>query len=336
MDGIEVLSPAPRSIRGAASRFKAALTSKALELFPPVHAMLLLGILLGNYAALPPDVQGAFMRSGTMHLLAASGYNCGVLVCIFGFLMRRFTTPRIALHWLLVAILWGFTLIAGPGPSIVRAAVMVTVFLAAYALWRAPDMMNIVLFAGLVILGANPLSLYDVGFQLSFAAVLAIVLILSIGDRLPEAWKRKFDFGRMPRLALWIGRNVAGAVLLSIAAALGTWPITAYYFNYLSVVSIAANALTALLVVILTAAGIGCLALGFAWPALGHAAAPAVTAVSGAMLGIVTRLGGYPWSSISVPSPSPVFIIIYYALLLGALEYAYRKLPRVPKVARDN
>ena len=342
LDEASVLQPAPRSIGWMAARFKAGLTSKALELFPPVHARLLLGILLGNYASLPPDVQAAFMRSGTMHLLAASGYNCGVITGIFGFLMRRLTTPRAAMHWLLIALLWGFALVAGPGPSIIRAAVMVTVFLGAYLLWRAPDTFNLVLFACLVILGASPLSLYDVGFQLSFAAVLAIVLMLPLIRPRAQAWmaptwqRGQKPPGRIARWMLWAGAATIGAVLLSIAATLGTWPITAYYFNYFSIVSIVANALTALLVVLLTAAGIAALALGSVWPILGHIVAPAGTLLAGIMLGIVGELGSHPWSSISLRSPSPAFIAIYYLALLGVLEYAHRKLTPAQRMAGDN
>jgi len=342
MDEALILDPAPRSLRWTAYRFKAALTAKALELFHPVQARLLLGILLGNYASLPLDVQAAFMKSGTMHLLAASGYNCGVIVGIFGYLMRRLTTPRAAMHWLLVALLWGFTLIAGPGPSIVRAAVMMTAFLAAFLLWRAPDIVNIVLFACLVILGVNPLSLYDAGFQLSFAVVLGIALILPLiepkaREWLAPTWKRgEKPPGRIARWTLWAARNIVVAVLLSIVAAAATWPITAYYFNYVSSVSIIANAVTAVLVVFLTAAGITALALGSISSLLGHAAALPGAALAGAMLGVVGELGNHPWSSFSIRSPSPAFIALYYLVLLGVLEYAHRQAARAQRMAGDS
>ncbi|HUV05560.1 MAG TPA: ComEC/Rec2 family competence protein [Armatimonadota bacterium] len=342
MDQTSVVQPAPRSVRWAASRFKAHLTKEALELFRPVHARLLLGILLGNYASLPLDVQAAFMKSGTMHLLAASGYNCGVIVGIFAYLMRRLTTPRAAMHWLLIALLWGFTLIAGPGPSIVRAAVMVTTFLAAFLLWRAPDMVNIVLFAGLLILGVNPLSLYDVGFQLSFAAVLGIVLILPLiepkaSEWLAPTWNHaQKPPGRIARWTLWASRSIVVAVLLSIVAAVATWPITAYYFNYVSSVCIIANALTALLVLFLSAAGIAALFLGSIWGVLGHAAAVPGTILAVTMLGVVTELGSHPWSSFSVRSPSPVFIAVYYLVLLGVLEYAHRQAARTQRAPGDS
>lgn len=343
LEEVRMLKPAIWSLKWIAVKFKTALTSKALQLFPPVHAMLLIGILLGDYASLPSDVQVAFMRSGTMHLLVASGYNCGVVIGIFGFLMRRVTSPRKATHWLLIALIWMFALIVGPGPSILRAAVMVTAFLAAYLFKRAPDMINIVFFSCLVILGANPLMLYDVGFQLSFAAVLAIVLILPLMSEPPVSnwFIPKKRHGRRPlrilaRSVLWSARHIVLAVAFSLVVFLGNWPITAYYFNYLSTVSPVANALVAVLVVALTAAGIAVLSLGWIWSVLGHIAAPIVTGICGVMLGIVTGLGMHPWSSVSVRSPSPVFNFIYYLVLLGVLEYVYRKTASVKTVASDN
>lgn len=335
---VRILEPAPWSPEWAAFTFKGALNSTASKLFPPIQASLLLGILLGNYATLPLEVQGAFMRSGTMHILAASGYNCGVIIGIFGYLFRRLSTHRTATHILLIALVWGFTMVAGAGPSIVRAAIMVTVFLVAYLLWRAHDLINIVLFSALIILAANPLSLFDIGFQLSFAAVLSLVLILPLIEPAIRRWLwRTSDNPRRgwEKWSLWMSESVFLAILLAAAAMIGTWPITAYYFNYLSVMSIPANALVALLVVALTAAGIAALALGHIWIPLGYIAALPCKGMLALMLGIVSKLGGFPWSAISVHSPSRVFIIAYYLALLGVLEYAHRKNPPLKRKAGD-
>ena len=336
---VRIIESARWSLAWSAARFKAALNSIASALFPPVQASLLLGIILGGYSALPLDVQGAFMRSGTMHVLAASGYNCGVIIGIFGFLMQRLSTHRTATHVLLIALVWGFTLVAGAGPSIVRAAVMVTVFLIAYLLWRAYDLINIVLFSAMIILAVNPLSLFDIGFQLSFAAVLSLILILPLIEPPVRRWlwrKSAVPRGRLEKWTLWTSEGIVLAILLSTAATLGTCPITAYYFNYLSVVSIAANAGVALLVVALTAAGIAALALGYAWAPLGHAAALPCKGIMALMLGIVSKLGGLSWSVLSVHSPSRISIILYYLVLLGVLEYAHRKIPRIERMAGDS
>lgn len=336
---VAILKPSSASITTPAMRFKHALLSMASRLFPPVHGALLLGILLGNYAALPLGVQSAFMRSGTMHLLAASGYNCGVVVLIFGRILRWLTIRRAAVNCLLIALIWGYTLVVGASPSIVRAAVMVTTILAAYLIWRVPDFLNLVLFAVLMILAANPMDLYDVGFQLSFAAVLGLVLVMPLVNRWIQDWlMTPWHPGRKPlgwfsRWTLILARDVLLTLGVSIICALWTAPISAYYFNYLSSVSIIANALVALLVVMLTAAGIAALAVGWIWLPLGKVVALAGTGIAEVMLGIVNGLGTHPWSSISVPSPKPVFLIAYYLVLFGVSDYAYRKSPPPQRIA---
>lgn len=338
---LTVIRASTWNLAGIAGRFKENLVSRASRLFPPVHGALLLGILLGNYAALPLHIQGAFMRSGTMHLLAASGYNCAVIVGIFGWILHRLTSPRVVTHWALIGLLWGFTLVVGASPSIVRAAVMVTAFLIAYLIWRAADMVNLVLFAGLVILGANPMSLYDVGFQLSFSAVLGIVLLMPLVDKKIRNWLTATWYpdlrrpSRFSRLIFRAAQDIVLALALSIVAGLWTAPITMYYFNYLSTVSIVANALVALLVVLLTAVGIAALGLGAIWLPLGHAAAVFGTAITEAMLRIVVGLGNHPWSSLSVPSPKPILLAAYYLVLLGVSDYAYRKAAHTQGAAGD-
>ena len=329
VDDTVALNPARWTPGWVAAKFKAAMTARALALFSPVHAMLLLGILLGNYASLPLEVQSSFMRSGTMHLLAASGYNCGVVVGILAWFLHRATVPRQVTRCLLILVLWLFVLVVGPSPSIVRAATMLSVFLAAFLLNRAPDMINTLLFSCLAILGVNPLSLFDVGFQLSFAAVASIILIMPILEpRLPVHTSR-IRGGRwrvfLIRLLFNTSKTIILALAISIVATLGTWPITAYYFNYFSVVSVIANAFTALLVILLTWFGIMALGVGMVSTWLGRVIAVFASGIAGSILGVVGELGSYSWSCISVRSPSPVLIVVYYAALFGVLKYAYRK-----------
>lgn len=337
---VEVLKPSARSPRSIALRFRATLESMAGKLLPATDAALLMGILFGGYASLPLGIQSAFMRSGTMHLLAASGYNCAIVTVIFGWMLRRLTVPRAITHWVLIALVWLFTLVAGPCPSIVRAAIMVTVFLLAYLIWRAPDMYNIVCAAILVTLGLNPMDLYDIGFQLSFTAVFAIVTTMPLVEPhvrrwltlAPRVWEKRPDW--ISARTTYLSQDIALAIVLSAVAGIWTWPITSYYFNYLSLVAVVSNALVTLLIVWLTAAGIATLVLGSIWLPLGHVAGIASGQLTEWVLRIVVSLGTHPWSSLSVRSPHREFIALYYLALIGALEYAHRKTSRSAGVAR--
>jgi len=326
IDDLSVLSGPRRNLVWVATKARSLLESRTLALFPPLEGKLILGILLGNYALLPPETQAAFMKSGTMHLLAASGFNCGIIVGIFGYLMYKLTTPRTVRHLLLIALLWMFAIMVGAGPSIVRATVMVSAFLAAYLLWRFPDLPNLVLFAALVILGINPLALFDVGFQLSFTAVLAIMLVMP----LVNPWIQTFfsPLIATSQTALnphrWIlsaSRCIATAVALSVASTIGTWPITAHYFNYVSVVAVFANAITALLVVLLTGVGLATLAASVLSPVIAYPFSLVGKMLADLMLAVVMDLGSHSWSCISVRSPSWAFMFLYYALVLWVLTH---------------
>ncbi|MGB9589031.1 MAG: ComEC/Rec2 family competence protein, partial [Armatimonadota bacterium] len=323
---LSVLSRPRKNLVWVATRARSLLESRTLALFPSVEGKLILGILLGNYALLSPEMQIAFMKSGTMHLLAASGFNCGIIVGIFGYLMYKLTIPRTVRHLLLIALLWMFAIMVGAGPSIIRATVMVSAFLAAYLLWRYPDLPNLVLFAALVILGVNPLALFDVGFQLSFTAVLAIMLVMP----LVNPWIQTFfsPLIATSRTAFhphrWIlsaSLCIVTAVALSMASTIGTWPITAHYFNYVSVVAVLANAITALLVVLLTGIGLTALAASVLSPVIAYPFSLVGKLLADLMLAVVMELGSHSWSCISVSSPSWVFMFLYYALVLWVLTH---------------
>lgn len=308
------------------------IAAVAGRLFAGVHVSLLLGILLGSYASLPLGLQSAFMSTGTMHVLAASGYNCGIVVGIVNRVLRWLTVPGAYAGAFCIGALWLFVLVAGSGPSVVRAGVMLSAYLAAFLLKRTADMLNTMLLAGLALLALNPLNLFDIGFQLSFAAVLVVVLAMPIVERcralrLPSPGRQS---GSATRLLFWFANTIATACLASFVICLGTWPILAYYFNYLSTVAVIANALTALLVVALTVAGIIALTVGAICPPLGHLLAQPAILISKAMIGVVSGLADCTWASVSVCSPPGWAIGLYYLIFMMGLEYAHRKLPQSP------
>jgi competence protein ComEC len=327
---LTIIKPSSKNLTWIATRLRSALERVTLDLFPPVQARLLLSVLLGNYALLPSELQVAFMKTGTMHLLAASGFNCGIITGVFGFLLCKLTVPRSVRYLLLIGMLWVFTIMVGASPSIVRAAVMVSAFLAAYLVWRYADLPNIVLLAALAILAVNPLALYDIGFQLSFAAVIAIILAMPLVN--PHI-RRVFALSTFPSNVIlspvrWIfiaSEYIVMAVVLSVVAITGTWPITAYYFNYFSLVAVFANALTALMVAALIAVCLIALAVGVFSPVFAYPFAFVGKIIANLMLAVIIHLSSYPWSCVSILSPPPGFIAIYYLIVFGALNYAHKK-----------
>jgi competence protein ComEC len=194
---------------------------------PAREGALLRGMALGDDAALPDDVRRDFRLSGLSHLVAASGQNVMLLAalalalaCVIGLGIRT----RLVLVLALIAV---YVPLAGAGASIQRAGVMGAAGVVAVLAGRPAARWYALLLAAAVTLALNPRAIEDVGWQLSFAAVVAILLL---APRLAEGLTRR----GMPRAG-------AEAVALTAAATLGTAPLIALHFDQASLVSLPAN-----------------------------------------------------------------------------------------------
>jgi competence protein ComEC len=198
------------------------------------EASFLKGVVFGYRGDLSAEVKQAFMDTGTIHILAVSGSNVVVVALIFYSLVGFFrVSSRVATALTLAGLLW-YMVITGLSPSVIRATIMAGSILLGTVLGRKGDVYNSLAFAALIMLIWDPLYLLDVGFQLSFAAVLSIVYFYPklepLIDRLP---------GKFFRFKLVDSTLKLFAV--SIAAQLGTLPFTAYYFGRVSLISVLAN-----------------------------------------------------------------------------------------------
>ena len=146
---------------------------------------MLKALVMGDASGIPPDVRQAFTRTGTSHILAISGLHISLVataafaifrwgLCRVPWLLRRAWTRKGAALLTLVPVA-GYALVAGFSPSTQRALIMVAVFLTAFLVERETDLKNSLALAALAILVVHPPSLFSVSFQLSFAAVFAIV-----------------------------------------------------------------------------------------------------------------------------------------------------------------
>lgn len=299
------------------------LSDCVARITPHREATVIIGIVMGTYSYLPREILDNFSRTGTLHLLAASGFNCFILAFMATWALKRLRlTPR----WIVpitLCLLALYLIMVGPKASIVRATVMAGLWLLAQPLKRVPNIKSLFFTAGLVTLAINPSELFDVGFQLSFAAVWALISSASI---IEGAMRRA---GLLPKIEVrvklrrherWIVKELIGAAVATATVTLYTAPIIAYHFNYISLVSLPANIALALGVYVVTAVGLLSLVLAYV-PYLGAALGFVGTTVTDAMLGVVGFLGSGTYSAVSVPSPGPVAIIGYYALLYVALDW---------------
>lgn len=308
----------------AALRVRRLLEGGIGRTHPEREASVVVGMVLGTYAHLPDDTLRSFSRTGTLHLLAASGYNCYIILLIASPLLRK---ARILPRWrsvLVMLLILAYLLVAGAKPSLVRAAVMACLLLMAVPLRRVGEWSNLFFTAAFAMLLIRPADLFDVGFQLSFVSAWALIAVAPIIEPLLEQARLslipKRRAGYVANLVPWATRSAMAAAVGTIAISLVTGPIVAYYFNYVSLVSIPANMALALGVPVVFADG-------FAAPLVGHV--PVLSGVAGAlgtwvvhtMLDIVNGLGSLKWAAVSTPSPGAAAMVGYYLVLYAAISY---------------
>jgi competence protein ComEC len=194
---------------------------------PEPNASFVNGILLGIRQNIPEDLSLAFEKTSTTHILAISGYNIAIianaLLIALTYLFRRKTA-----FWISVGVIIIFTIMVGASASVVRASVMGLLLLFAHGFGRLYDVKNSIIFAGAAMIIINPLVLiFDIGFQLSFLAVVGLVYLYPILDR------------KIKKIPEWSGvREVA---LMTLSAQVLVFPLLIYYFESFSVVSLPAN-----------------------------------------------------------------------------------------------
>lgn len=224
-------SGAGSSLRAFLFSVKHAVTNAFGRFLPAPHAAFMGGLTVGERGEFTPEFKDALQRSGTTHLVALSGYNISIVVWVamgffLSFLGRRWS---FALATLVVV---GFVLMTGAEASVVRAAIMGILALVAREAGRSFDVRNAIAFAGVLMILANPkVLLFDVGFQLSFLALLGIVY-------LTPAFRSVFRSAPGGGFLMWREN-----LLTTVAAQCAVMPLLIVQFGGFSLTSIVANIL---------------------------------------------------------------------------------------------
>ena len=248
--GIRTVMPFPRAElvgEGEGSPFYRALHAVRWRLarslaasVPEPQAAMGQALLLGIRDGLPDDLVEDFRATGTAHVLAISGLHVGVLLGIgmsasawlFGRRHRLYLVAPFVLIWM-------YALLAGASPSVIRAATMGSVFLAARVLGRPGTVMPALGLAAAVMVALSPAVLWSVSFQLSFAAVAGIALLRPRLGEWTLGGRDEDERGESGGPLAWL----ADAVGVSVAATLATLPLIAFYFERVSLVGILATPL---------------------------------------------------------------------------------------------
>lgn len=244
-------------------------------------------ITIGRKAGLSEHVQEVYSRAGASHLLSLSGFHVGIIMIILQSIMMGQIVDRRWRKFINVAslaFLWLFVLMAGLSASLVRASAMCTVVVACALAGRKVNLLNVCAFAFVVMLCFNPMSLFDVGFQLSFMSVAGIGIYVQLSRM------------RMPSMRKWL-RPVYNTVAISMVCTISTAPLVAYHFGCVSLVAVVSNLFAVVLVYVLLA----CAFLWWAtlcWDAVNDMITLVLAKTTGLLNGLMEYLSSLPFAVI--------------------------------------
>lgn len=252
---------------------------------------------LGDKSALTHELRDTYSVSGASHVLALSGLHLGIIYYMLWLLLPHRRWPAVS-QTIILIVMWLYVLLVGMPVSVVRSAVMLTVYGLLSISHRNKMSVNALAFTAIVMLMWNPEWLFDIGFQLSFMAVLAILLFVPVFEDVFSA-----KYLQEHRLV----RYVWGLVAVSVSAQIGVAPLLAYYFGRLSTYFLLTN------FIVLPAAYI---ILGFSlivllFPSLAYILLYIVDTLNA----VLFRITAIPGSSIDGFHPNVLQVVLTYVII---------------------
>ena len=217
-------------------------------------------IVLGDRGQIPKEINMVFRHTGTGHILVIAGLHMAMMTVMVVFVLKLIRIPRLWQGGVSILILFTYALLTGASVPVLRAAFMASIFLASFSVEHESDGLNSLSFAAMIILLMDANNLFDTSFQLSFAAVAAIVILFDPIEK------------RLAFLPKWL----SSAVSVSTAAWIGITPLQLWHFGTFTPIALIANLIIVPLLDITVALGLS-LALAGLW------LAPLASALAGCL-----------------------------------------------------
>ena len=297
------------------------LAASIATVVPEPQAALGQATLLGLRRNLPQDLNEAFRRTGTAHLLAISGLHVGVLLGISLAGSAALLGRKHHLHLIApLLVIWLYGLLSGMSPSATRACIMGSVYLASLAFGRQRGSLAPIGIAAALMVAVSPSILYSISFQLSFAAIAGIAAFSDVfGDRLRPPIERLIGRRSILRAPL---AGITDMLGLSLAATITTVPLIAFHFERVSTLGIPASVLTLPVLPFLIVGNAGAALVGLASTAFAMPFGWVAWGAGAYLSGVVTLLARLPGASIDISSIAGAAVVGYYSVLL--LAYGVR------------
>jgi competence protein ComEC len=278
-------------------------------------------VVLGERSEISDGTLSDFTQAGVSHILAVSGFNVAIVSLVIAGLLKLFAIHqrmvRLVISMIGVAI---YCLIVGLEPSVVRALIMIELYFLARIVERKPDGLNIVASAALITLLVQPYDLFDAGFQLSYSAVFGLAILY------PEL-KRLFIPEESP-LSKPITLLVRGAelLLLSVAAAIATMPVTLLQFHRFSLVGVFANIPIVPISSVITSLGFLVIPLNALSHWLGIVYGDALAAMTRFLLWLTHFSASLPNAAIPLRAPGAMCVVLFVLATIFAARAASMRL----------
>lgn len=212
-------------------------------------------LILGYRADLSQETLTAYANTGTLHALSVSGAHVAIIYVVLDFILlflNRNRKLKIAKLLIICSLIWGYALITGLSPSVVRSAIMISVFIIAKTLSKNTNNYNILAFSAFCQLTYNPFSIWDVGFQLSYLAVFGLFYLQ------PKIYNLFYIENR------WLDK-LWNFIAMSLAAQIATFPLSIYYFHQFPIYFLIGNLFITLPLVLMMYLGIAVLIPGLSF-----------------------------------------------------------------------
>ena len=259
--------------RGTIFDLRRNLSENIEDALPLPQSAVAQAMLLGQRGQLPDDLVNGFRQTGTSHLLAISGLHVGAMMVMAlaaaGAIMGRRWGAYMVFA---LALIWMYALVSGLPPSVVRAAIMGTVYLAAAFLGRPRSALPALALSAAAMVAWSPQVIQQVSFQLSFAAMAGIALAMPCQLRVSSATVRSTSTSPIlgsPWLRPVLYWTVS-ALVVSVAATLATWPLVAFNFERIPLLGIIATVLALPALPLLLVGALATALTGFLHPAIGQ------------------------------------------------------------------
>ena len=210
------------TLRGQASKIRNHLIKKLKEsALTPNEIAIVQALILGKKKDINKQLYSDYAAAGAIHILAVSGLHVGIIYFILIALLRplkRLLKYELIIAIIIVTSLWGFAFLTGLSPSVIRAVTMFSFFAFAKAINRETNTINTLFLSYFTLLIINPLWLFHIGFQLSYLAVLSILCLLPL-------------FNKVYCPKNYFARKIWDIFTVTLAAQTGVFPLSIYYFH---------------------------------------------------------------------------------------------------------